>query len=444
MAAPASTYTQEYTPESMPVSTLVSAPASRAVLTPEETPERYIATPVETPERYIATPAIQRTAVVDTDVAAPVAETPVQAAPDIEPFGLPAAEKPSRPAPLAFAVRLEPGAAPATPEARVSVESRAVVEAPTPALARPAAPLKVQPQEQVMAPMQPVPAAAPEAAPVVEATTDPAPAVASEEQRAQNSARALPRTVSQSAQQPVRDTAQPRDTTQPAASNDQPASRKPAESIEQPAASTQARERSAEPAATERPAAPRKDTPTPSQTHTVETRPATEMQREPRTAQPAASASVTRVEPEPAPQVRAAGPAKEISLQVGNSPAENVQVRVVERSGEVHVAVRAADERMAESLRGDLNRLSRAFDQQGYQAETWQPAATASGDVRQELQHRQGGNPDAWKDASENGRRQQQDTRQQQNRRETPRWVAELEENQRGDFRSNFSWTSQE
>lgn len=76
--------------------------------------------------------------------------------------------------------------------------------------------------------------------------------------------------------------------------------------------------------------------------------------------------------PLPVPQPAA----RDISLRLSGS-GEQVQVRVVERDGEVRVAVRTADPELARSLRQDLPELSARLEREGLRAEGWHPA-TAS------------------------------------------------------------------
>jgi hypothetical protein len=59
---------------------------------------------------------------------------------------------------------------------------------------------------------------------------------------------------------------------------------------------------------------------------------------------------------------------------------DDIALRLVERGGEVYVAVHTPDRETTATLRGDLNRLAARFDEQGYQAEAWHP-----GEVRAEI-----------------------------------------------------------
>jgi hypothetical protein len=51
-----------------------------------------------------------------------------------------------------------------------------------------------------------------------------------------------------------------------------------------------------------------------------------------------------------------------------------VDVRLIERSGEVRVAVRTPDAQLAGDLRANLSTLATRLEQSGFRAETWHPA----------------------------------------------------------------------
>ena len=79
------------------------------------------------------------------------------------------------------------------------------------------------------------------------------------------------------------------------------------------------------------------------------------------------------------------GPAlRELSVVVpgrtsaGGETAPKVEIRLVERTGEVQVAVRSGDERLNNTLREGLGQLVSQLDERGYRAETWHPGAVAS------------------------------------------------------------------
>jgi hypothetical protein len=80
----------------------------------------------------------------------------------------------------------------------------------------------------------------------------------------------------------------------------------------------------------------------------------------------------------PAPATEPAAPQKvahDITLQL-DSGSQRAAVRVVERGGEIHVAVRTADADLAADLRQGLPSLAAKLEQTGYRTETWHPETT--------------------------------------------------------------------
>jgi hypothetical protein len=68
--------------------------------------------------------------------------------------------------------------------------------------------------------------------------------------------------------------------------------------------------------------------------------------------------------------------AHDIKLQVGGDGEQRVEVRVSERGGDVFVAVRTPDSRLAGDLRQNLPALAARLEQSGFHATTWQPGAS--------------------------------------------------------------------
>jgi hypothetical protein len=66
--------------------------------------------------------------------------------------------------------------------------------------------------------------------------------------------------------------------------------------------------------------------------------------------------------------------------ETGSTP--QVEVKVIERTGEVQVAVRSADTHLTDSLRDDLGQLVSQLSERGYRSETWHPgASTVAGEA---------------------------------------------------------------
>jgi hypothetical protein len=135
------------------------------------------------------------------------------------------------------------------------------------------------------------------------------------------------------------------------------------------------------------------------------------------------------------PNVVAASPARtgtaqEISIRIAPPDSAPVDLRVTERSGQVHVDVRTSDESMQTSLRQDLGTLTNSLEKAGYHSETFTPDST----LNRTASSAQMSNQDDQRDPSKNnsgsgdfsgGRRQQQ---QQQKRPST--WLEEMEDQQ--------------
>ena len=141
------------------------------------------------------------------------------------------------------------------------------------------------------------------------------------------------------------------------------------------------------------------------------------------------AASETRVvAPEPAP-VKSTEPLKELSLQVGDRNQERVEVRMVERGGELLVAVRTGSADLAHGLREGISDLVSRLQETGFRTDTWRPVHAAasvsapSGTQQSATQFRKQSDSQSNPGWSQQQSRDQRD-QQQSNR---PSWVEELE-----------------
>jgi hypothetical protein len=135
-------------------------------------------------------------------------------------------------------------------------------------------------------------------------------------------------------------------------------------------------------------------------------------------------------EPDQAPHPPSAP--SDIKIAV-NDGGQRVELRVVERAGDIHVTVRTPDDRLATTLREDLPSLSAKLERSGFQSEMWRPSASASGEPK--TIETSSGN--AAHDSHEQaGGRQQQDNPQQnpRNPQQAP--------NRKSD-RKEFAWLLQ-
>jgi hypothetical protein len=122
---------------------------------------------------------------------------------------------------------------------------------------------------------------------------------------------------------------------------------------------------------------------------------------------PAISHSEAPVEaavPAPAPQPASTPATHDIKLEL-NGGGQRVEVRLTERGGDIHVAVRTPDARLSDAMRQDLPALAAKLEQSGFRADGWQPGS-AAGNERRALETGAG---NASQDSHENaGQNQQQ------------------------------------
>lgn len=134
--------------------------------------------------------------------------------------------------------------------------------------------------------------------------------------------------------------------------------------------------------------------------------------------------AVEPMQPEPAAE-RVSGQARDISVRLSNDNRPSVDLRVVERNGELHVAVRAADAGMTNALRNNLSELNGRLDHSGFQTEMWTPASAESSLADPKSKHGADGkdHPQGRGSGGNAGDGREQKHRDQQQ----PRWVEELE-----------------
>jgi hypothetical protein len=139
-------------------------------------------------------------------------------------------------------------------------------------------------------------------------------------------------------------------------------------------------------------------------------------------AQPAPLASPVQDDTEAVPTQ----PLRDLSIRITNEISQTADVRMVERNGEIQVAVRASDPVLANSLRSDLGDLVRNLSPTGLTAEVWHPGVTpqtgAASDARQ--QDARGGSFSQQRSGQDF---QQSGSRQRQGGRQQPPWLEELE-----------------
>jgi len=120
--------------------------------------------------------------------------------------------------------------------------------------------------------------------------------------------------------------------------------------------------------------------------------------------------------PAPSTPAAAAAPvAHDIKLELNVGGGQRVEVRLTDRAGDIHVAVRTPDARLSDAMRADLPALAAKLEQSGFHADAWQPAA---GGERRALETGAGnGSQDSQEHGGQNQQQKQDDPQQQQHQR---------------------------
>ncbi len=123
----------------------------------------------------------------------------------------------------------------------------------------------------------------------------------------------------------------------------------------------------------------------------------------------------------------AATPLQNISLQVGQAGAQKVEIRMVQQSGELQVAVRTGDADLSHGLQQGLSDLVGRLQESGFRAEAWRPggpdlhSATVL-ETKSSSESSQSGDSQPG-----NGGSRQESGQRQHNPSRRPAWVDELE-----------------
>jgi hypothetical protein len=129
------------------------------------------------------------------------------------------------------------------------------------------------------------------------------------------------------------------------------------------------------------------------------------------------------VEAQNAPADRAGQAVRDISLNLSTKD-QNVQVRLSERAGELHVTVRTPDATLTHGMREGLSDLVSRLEHGGYRAETWQPGGD-SRDRGHDSPSRRGFFQQ--QNAGGKGSGRQQNSQDPESETESPKWIGELE-----------------
>lgn len=132
---------------------------------------------------------------------------------------------------------------------------------------------------------------------------------------------------------------------------------------------------------------------------------------------------------------RAPGAVHDIRMEI-NAGDQKVDVRLVERGGEVHVAVRTADTHLAEALRGDLPTLSSRLTESGFRAEAWRPTVVGGAELHHPAERPAGNSPQQ----DSNGQPRQNGRQQQPGEQPPPQPKVLEEERHRKEKGKDFEW----
>jgi hypothetical protein len=121
-------------------------------------------------------------------------------------------------------------------------------------------------------------------------------------------------------------------------------------------------------------------------------------------------------------------PLREISFDIQQPNAERVEIRLQQRSGELHLAVRASDSQLAHAMREGLPQLATRIEQDGHRVEAWRPGGLVNLAGIGEADRRPGSAEFPQPDSQEQQRWAQHDgDRRNPHQRPTPQWVEDLE-----------------
>jgi len=124
--------------------------------------------------------------------------------------------------------------------------------------------------------------------------------------------------------------------------------------------------------------------------------------------------------------VKPIGPVRDLSIQIGQTSQEKVELRVTQQAGELRVAVRASDPELANGLRQSLPEVLTRLEETGYRAEAWRPAVIVDGtSAAPEIRRSSAESPQTDTQSQPGWSQQEHGQGQQESQR--PKWVEELE-----------------
>jgi len=141
--------------------------------------------------------------------------------------------------------------------------------------------------------------------------------------------------------------------------------------------------------------------------------------------------SETTASPEP---ISAPATAQGIAVRIALPDAPPVDIQIIDRAGQVQVAVRTPDPALQSSLRQDLGSLVNSLERSGYRAETFTPRegvlqTAASSQMQEPGSGEQGNSSGKHGSGNQDGRQPSQQQQQQQRQRGRPlqNWIETME-----------------
>jgi hypothetical protein len=130
------------------------------------------------------------------------------------------------------------------------------------------------------------------------------------------------------------------------------------------------------------------------------------------------------------PPVQPAKPISEVSVRLTNEHDQRVDVRILERGGELRVAVTASDSHLAGGLRQEIPELVARLESSGLRTSTWHPGGSAEAVSAVSESRNTSADADAQDARSRGGAAYQQNSQGGQQERRSqgqPAWVEELQ-----------------
>ena len=123
----------------------------------------------------------------------------------------------------------------------------------------------------------------------------------------------------------------------------------------------------------------------------------------------------------------ASQPLREVTIRIATDTSQSADVRMLERNGEIQVAVRASDPVLASSLRSDVNNLVSSLSVDGISAEVWHPGMSAQAGANTDSRQGQSGDPSSLYQRADQRFQQSGDQGHGREDRQKPAWLDELD-----------------